>query len=242
MLNQSDQSFRIAIMDAVPRKYWADDEGITDGDKFHDLLSAQDGNVTLDIFYASENEFPARVDDYDGYMITGSPASANDSDDWVRRLSRLIVLADSRNKRIVASCFGHQLVAKAFGGEVGKNERGWLIGNYQLQITRNYDWMQPVAVTTALYHFNQERVTRLPEAAVSFARCEAYPDFAYTLGDNILCVQGHPEQPLRAMNNFLATMHDISDAEYTLARAMIDDGAPDADIWGQWMMRFFLER
>ena len=227
-------------MDAVPRRYWNDDEGITDGVKFSELLSAQDADVSLDIFYASEDEFPQSVDDYDGYLISGSPASANDGHDWIKRLSELIVTADSKNKRIVASCFGHQLVAKTFGGSVNRNERGWLIGNYQLQITREYDWMQPQAATTGLYHFNKERVTRLPEAAVSFARCEAYPDYAYTLGDNIMCMQGHPEQPQRAMNNFLDTLTDISDAEFTLARAMIDDGEPDADLWGQWMMRFFL--
>ena len=232
--------FRIAIMDALPRKYWADDEGITDGEKFHDLLSAQNGNVVLEIFYASENEFPKHIDDYDGYLITGSPASANDPDDWISKLSRLVVEADSQKKRIVASCFGHQLVAKTFGGEVSKNEHGWLIGNFRLQITREYDWMQPLTVTTDLYHFNQERVTRLPEEAVSFARCEDYPDFAYTIGDNILCVQGHPEQPLRAMNNFLAAMDEMSEDELRLAREKIDDGIPDADTWGQWMMRFFL--
>ena len=240
MLVRSNHPFRIAIMDALPRKYWADDEGITDGEKFHDLLSAQNDEVGLDIFYASENEFPDRIEDYDGYLITGSPASVNDSDDWIVRLSELIVEADNRDRRIVASCFGHQLVAKTFGGEVGKNEHGWMIGNYPLQITREYDWMQPQLLTTDLYHFNQERVKRLPDTAVSFARCDAYPDFAYTIADHILCVQGHPEQPLRAMNNFLAAMDDISDDERQQALRQINDGVPDAGTWGQWMMQFFI--
>lgn len=232
--------FRIAIMDAVPREYWQDDEGITDGEKFHDLLSAQQDEAELDIHYTTEHEFPGSIDDYDGYLITGSPASANDEDDWIRRLADWIVEADQRNKRIVASCFGHQLVARTFGGEVSHNEGGWLIGNYRLEITRSYDWMQPAASVTGLYHFNRERVTRLPDNAVSFADCEAYPDFAYTIGDNILCVQGHPEQPLRAMNNFLATTPGLSEDEHRLARQRIDEhGDPDADIWGQWLMGFF---
>ena len=165
----------------------------------------------------------------------------HDGFDWIECLSALVADADSSGKRIFASCFGHQLVARIFGGEVGSNEQGWLIGNYALEIRREYEWMQPLAGITSLFHFNQERVTRLPAAAHSFADSEAYPDFAYTLGDNILCVQGHPEQPLRAMNNFLNSMtSDISTAERRLARRMIDNGEPDADIWGQWMMRFFL--
>ena len=132
-------------------------------------------------------------------------------------------------------------MAKTFGGSVEKNEGGWIIGNYRLEILRQFDWMEPRAISTDLYHFNQERVTRLPAGAVSFAHGEEYEDFAYVLGDNIMCLQGHPEQPLRAMNNFLDAMtSDISARERRRARGMIDRGLPDADIWGQWMMRFLL--
>ncbi len=233
--------FRIAILDSVPKIYWGEDEGITDAEKFHDLLQPLKPDAKIDMYYVSEHEFPASVDDYDGYMLTGSPASVHDGFDWIDRLSELVVEADQRNKRIVASCFGHQLVAKTFGGSVGKNEGGWVIGNYRLNILREFEWMQPQAQTTDLYHFNKERVTRLPDGAVSFAHSDDYDDFAFTLGDNIMCMQGHPEQPSRAMNNFLKSVTpEISSAEIELARRMIDHGEPDADIWGQWMMRFFL--
>ena len=131
------------------------------------------------------------------------------------------------------------MIAKTFAGTVGKNEQGWMIGNYQIEITRECEWMLPASQLTGLYHFNQERVTRLPDSAIAFARCENYPDFAYTLGDNIMCVQGHPEQPRRAMNNFLAEMTDMSDQDLRRARHKIDDGEPDSDVWAQWMMRFF---
>ena len=235
------QPFRIGILDAVPRIYWHEDEGISDGEKFHDLLAAQDAGVKIDIYCVTEGRYPASIDDYDGYLISGSPASANDNLDWIAQLADWIVRADSRNKRIVASCFGHQLVARTFGGRVDRNEDGWLIGNYPLQITRQYDWMEPGMISTGLFHFNQERVVRLPAAAVSFADSDDYPDYAYTLGDNIMCMQGHPEQPLRAMNNFLAALRPrISREVHELARAMIDNGEPDSQVWGQWIMRFFL--
>jgi GMP synthase-like glutamine amidotransferase len=234
------KALRIAIMDAVPKIYWGHDEGITDAEKFHDLLQPLNPEAQIDVYYASEHEFPGSVDDYDGYMLTGSPSSVNDGFDWIDRLSDLIVAAESKNKRIVASCFGHQLVARTFGGSVGYNESGWVIGNYQLNILHEYEWMQPHVSTTALYHFNKERVTRLPDGAVSFAHSDEYEDYAYTLGDNIMCMQGHPEQPSRAMNNFLESVRpEMSADELKLARKMIDNGEPDADIWGRWMMRFF---
>ena len=234
-----DKPIKIAILDSVPRSYWADDEGITDAQKFVDLLAPTNPRAILDIYYVSEYEFPESLDDYDGYLLTGSPASVHDDYDWIGQLTQLVLDANQKNKRIVASCFGHQLVAKAFGGEVGKNEQGWLIGNYVLNITRQYEWMQPGEFNTGIYHFNQERVTRLPENAQSFANTASYPHYAYTLGNNILSLQGHPEQPLRAMNNFLAASEDIiPDEELERARIFIDNGEPDAHIWAQWMMRF----
>jgi GMP synthase-like glutamine amidotransferase len=236
-----NHSIKIAVIDSVPKIHWQDDEGITDGEKFVDLLSSQNNAAQFDIYYAAENQLPDRIDDYDGFMLTGSPASVNDPFEWITRLSGFIKTANDQNKKIIASCFGHQLVAKTFGGTVGKNESGWMIGNYQLAISGTFSWMQPIASQTGIFHFNKERVTRLPEGAISFGHSPAYNDFAYILGENILCVQGHPEQPLRAMNNFLAVCKDeIPADEVLLARKMIDSGIPDASIWGEWMMRFFL--
>lgn len=236
------QAIKIAILDAVPRVYWSDDEGITDAEKFVDLLAPENPQAQLDTYFVSENSFPASLHDYDAFLVTGSPNSVNDELDWIQRLSDLVLEVNHYQKRIVASCFGHQLVAKVFGGEVGRNEQGWAIGNYTLDITRQYDWMDPLASRTGLYHFNQERVTRLPENALSFARTEEYPDYAYTLGDNILCLQGHPEQPKRAMNNFLdATLDKMTSDEIDKARAYIDDGEPDSNIWAKWMMRFMID-
>lgn len=241
ILGAMNDRIRIAIMDAVPKIYWDDDEGITDGEKFHDLLAAQNPSARLDIFYATEGEFPDRADAYDAYLISGSPASVHDDLDWIARLSALIVDADASSRRIVASCFGHQLVARIFGGEVGYNEHGWCIGNYRLEIASGFDWMDPPRSATSLYHFNQERVTRLPAGAHSFANSEQYPDFAYTLGDNILSLQGHPEQPLRAMNNFMKSLESrLPVDQLERARRMIANGEPDAEVWGRWMMRFFL--
>ncbi len=234
------ESIRVAILDAVPEKYWQDDEGFTDGEKFFDLLFPQLPGAEIDILYSAAGEMPGSVDDYDAYLVSGSPASVNDGDDWIARLAQFVVDADARDKRIVASCFGHQLVAKIWGGEVGYNEYGWYIGNYELAIGRRFDWMDPAVETTSLYHFNQERVTRLPDGALSFAGSSEYPDLAYTVGDNILCMQGHPEQPLRAMNNFLvAVAPELPDEALRLARERIDfGGAPDAGVWAQWMARF----
>ncbi len=47
------QPIKIAILDAVPRVYWSDDEGITDAQKFVDLLSPENPQAWLDTYRVS---------------------------------------------------------------------------------------------------------------------------------------------------------------------------------------------
>lgn len=237
-----NNAIRIAILDSVPESYWADDLGITDAQKFIDLLQPLNASARFDVYYTTKNQFPDNLDDYDAILVTGSPCSVHDDHDWIRQLIDLTRAADSKGLRVIGSCFGHQLVARAFGGGVAHNENGWVIGNYPVHITNDYGWMQPMASTTGLYHFNQERVTRLPEGAMSFAHTDEHADYGFTLGDNVMCFQGHPEQPLRAMVNFLKATDSLTQDEHAKANRYIHRGEPDSHIWAEWMMRFFLAR
>ena len=234
-----NRPLRIAILDAVPESYWGDDRGITDSTKFRILLQPENPAARLDAYYVAMDSFPARLDDYDGLLVTGSPCSVYDQHSWIERLEDLVREAAARGKRVMGSCFGHQLLAKAFGGEVGRNEHGWLVGNFEVRITRRYDWMQPAVSVTGMYHFNQERVTRLPPAAEAFARTDDYPDFGFMLGDNVMSFQGHPEQSRLSMQNFLDTTPTLSVEQYRRAAVNIGGAQPDARVWGAWMMRFF---
>jgi len=236
------QAIRIAILDSVPEIYWAADHGITDAQKFVDLLQPLNAAARFDIYYTSKHQFPEPIDAYDAILVTGSPCSVHDDHDWITRLVELIRAAHELELRIIGTCFGHQLVARAFGGDVGHNENGWVIGNHPVHISGEHEWMQPMASITGLYHFNEERVTQLPQGAVAFARTDEYDDYGYTLGDNIMCFQGHPEQPYRAMVNFLNTTDSLSREEHARARRYIEAGEPDSHIWGEWMMRFFVNR
>ena len=234
-----NRPLRIAILDAVPESYWGDDRGITDSTKFRILLQPENPAARLDAYCVAMDSFPARLDDYDGLLVTGSPCSVHDQHSWIERLEDLVREAAARGQRVMGSCFGHQLLAKAFGGEVGRNEHGWLVGNFEVRITRRYDWMQPAASVTGMYHFNQERVTRLPPAAEAFARTDDYPDFGFMLGDNVMSFQGHPEQSRLSMQNFLDTTPTLSVEQYRRAAVNIGGAQPDARVWGAWMMRFF---
>jgi lipoprotein NlpI len=53
-------------------------------------------------------------------------------------------------------------------------------------------------------------------------------------------LQGHPEQPHRAMVNFLSTTDSLSPEVRARAERYIAAGEPDSHVWGEWMMRFYL--
>ena len=51
-----NSNLRIAILDAVPHRYLQADEGISDGEKFDDLLKAADAQLHSEIFFVSDDQ------------------------------------------------------------------------------------------------------------------------------------------------------------------------------------------
>ncbi len=230
---------KVAILDALPKRYWQDDNGYTDGEKLRDLLSPALPEASFDIFYVTEGQWPADLSVYRGLIASGSAASVHDAEPWISKLRQLLHQAIERQLKIIGICFSHQLIANMYGGEVNKNEDGWMIGNFRLTINEQFAWMNPQVDHTWIHHFNEERVSRLPAAAVPFADSELYPNFAFTIGDNILCVQGHPEQSTLSIGNWLKSMEgQMPDEEYREAQKHTTLGSPDSDLWASWFAEF----
>src|SRR3546814_14651521 len=76
----------------------------------------------------------------DGYVITGSPAGVYDGLPWIMRLIAWLREAKGRTK-LVGICFGHQVMAQAFGGNVAKADTGWGIGLHRYDVNERASWM-----------------------------------------------------------------------------------------------------
>lgn len=73
----------------------------------------------------------------DAIMVTGSASSAYLDIPWANKLAEFIkhVHDDHPLVRICGICYGHQIVARALGGEVKFNETGWELGVYDCELT-----------------------------------------------------------------------------------------------------------
>ena len=72
--------------------------------------------------------------------MTGSAAGVYDDLPWIAPLKSFLRDVDGRAK-LVGLCFGHQILAAAFGGTVEKSAKGWGIGLHTYDLFERADWM-----------------------------------------------------------------------------------------------------
>lgn len=72
----------------------------------------------------------------DAVLITGAKHSAFDNDEWILRLVQYTKrLLEGGKVRVIGVCFGHQIVGRALGAQVGRNTRGWELSVIPMELT-----------------------------------------------------------------------------------------------------------
>lgn len=160
---------------------------------FEAVFSETHPKPELIVFDVLEGEYPADIDDCDAYLISGSPAGVHDDLPWIHALEAFIIQLHQRKKKLIGVCFGHQLIAKVFGGEVGLSSKGWGIGVSQNQVTQTKPWMTPECAQFNILASHQDQIIKLPKQAeilASNAHCEYY---LLQWTEDMISIQGHPE-------------------------------------------------
>lgn len=100
---------------------------------------------------------------YSGLVLMGGPMSANDDLPWIAPLLALIADAVRQDVPVLGHCLGGQLMARAFGGSVGRapaKEIGWgEVGVAENAVAR--EWLGPVRAFEA-FHWHGEAFTIPP--------------------------------------------------------------------------------
>ena len=122
-----------------------------DGQKVSHLLRALRPGWGFSVVPVMNGVLPVNLNAYDGYVITGSPASVNDHElPWVQALLRFIQQLHEARRPAIGLCFGHQAMAKALGGEVARHPGGWGLGTGMTHWHQPQAWMTPAAASTCL--------------------------------------------------------------------------------------------
>jgi len=115
----------------------------------------------------TRGHFPAAASDHQAYLVTGSAAGVYDDLPWIEPLKQFLRDA-SGQARLIGVCFGHQIMAEAFGGRVMKSEKGWGIGLQEYEIFERAPFMDD-APTVAVPVSHQDQVIEPPPSAIRLA-------------------------------------------------------------------------
>ena len=234
-------SLRIAVLDNNPSPGPLARRFPNDGDKVVAALSPLRPHWRFDVWAAKRGELPPDPGAYDGWVLTGSIASANDDLPWVQRLVDLLRLLHDRRVPMAGLCFGHQVIARALGGRVGPSPGGLRLGVATTRLHHRERWMTPMPPEVTLFAAHQEQVLVPPAGARVLGGDDWAPVGAMALGDHVFSTQYHPE----LSREFLCALVDEQPAVFpaeVAARARVQFERPvDAGLFMRWIAQF-LER
>jgi GMP synthase-like glutamine amidotransferase len=88
----------------------------------------------LTSYDVEEQKYPD-LSSVDGILVSGSRYSAYGEDEWIGNLIAFVKEAIDKKVPVVGICFGHQIVAKALGAEVGRGFGGWEVGPWTIGLS-----------------------------------------------------------------------------------------------------------
>ncbi|WP_309997582.1 glutamine amidotransferase-related protein [Caulobacter segnis] len=181
---------------------------------------------------------PEHPGENDAYVVTGSAAGVYDALPWIEPLKAFLRQAKGETP-LVGVCFGHQIMAEAFGGKVVKSDKGWGVGLHAYEVSEPAPWMDGAAAV-AVPASHQDQVIEPPPGARVLAGSAFTPYGILAYDDaKAISMQFHPEfDPAYAKALIEARRGTrFSEAQADAAIATLDQ-ANDRARMAEWINRF----
>lgn len=205
--------------------------------------SAQQSGLQVEcVNYPVQLAMPTSID-CDAYLITGSRESVYDDLPWIVELVKFLEGALASGKHILGICFGHQLMAHFFGGRVTPAAGGWAVGVHTSDIVQRQSWMGTyTGERFSLLSSHKDQVAELPTSAEIFATNDLCPVAGFTMDDQVITVQGHPEFTKPYAQGLLEhRRHMLGEEIYQQGSAsMVQD--TDEVLVARWLLEFVVSR
>lgn len=181
------------------------------------------------------------VSDFDGLLVTGSPAGVYEEHEWIAPCAELIKQTAAAPKPQVGICFGHQLMAQAFGGKVIKSDRGWGVGVHDYRISQTAEWMSPPSNQIACAVSHQDQVIEAPMGAKILGGSDFCPMgvLEYAQGP-AMSFQQHPEFMHEYGTALLRLREDRIPADRFGVGIDSYNNRTDRELMGKWIANFFM--
>lgn len=147
-----------------------------------------------------------------GLVVSGSSSSVTERAPWMLRAEAVLRAAVARRQPILGICFGHQLLAKALGGDVGRNPAGREIGTVEVRRLAHDPLLDDLDDVFDVNATHVDTVTTLPVGAVALAETALERTAAFAL-ERARGVQFHPEIDGPVMRGYLDARREVIEAE-----------------------------
>ena len=190
------------------------------------------------IYDVTKNHFPEDIDECDAYLTTGSRHSVNDGYSWIAELEEIVRECQKQKKKLVGICFGHQLLAKALGGEVKQSDVGLGIGLINNRLRQHESWMNPHQTQFNMIISHEDQIVQNPKGATLLASNDHCENFIVQFDDNLLGIQGHPEFNKDFCRALMKVRADtISDSKLEAGYDSLSN-TPNNSLVMQWITHF----
>ncbi len=194
-----------------------------------------------ELFDVQAGDYPA-AGVHQGYVITGSAAGVYDPDPWIPDL-KAWVRDTAGAAPMLGICFGHQLMAEAFGGQVVKSPKGWGVGLDSYTLNTTAPWMEAETRTMTLPVSHQDQVIEVGPGAQLLGGSDFCP-FGFLAWPDLRAVslQPHPEFDPAYAEALIVTRRDGPLTAEHADRAIASLRAPnDNAVVAGWLRRFLRE-